>query len=91
MGEVKIRIPLVFANQCGAGAFDDRLLGQCLLVGGDLVDLHDGVVLVVEVEQVRCDSHAHGVPFATIAVNFNPHDTLLATRGFLDFRRSGPV
>jgi hypothetical protein len=57
------------------------LLGQVFLVGWHLVDFQNGVVLVVEVEQVWCDSNAHGVTFAAIAVDFNLHDTLLAADG----------
>ena len=41
------------------------------------VGLDHGVVLVVEIKQVRGDSHAYGVTFAAITVDFHSHDNLL--------------
>ena len=41
-----------------------------LLVGRHRVGLDDGVVLVVEIEQVGGDSEAHRVAFAAVTINF---------------------
>src|SRR6478736_2144979 len=71
---VNLRIPLVSAVQCGSRAFRNGLLRELLLVGGHGVELDDGIVLVVELEQVRGDSQAYRVAFATVAIDFYSHD-----------------
>src|ERR1700757_5295479 len=71
-------MPLVPAEQRCAGALGDRLLDQVDLLGGHWILLDHRVVLVVEIKQLRCDSHAHRVTFTSIAVHFNSHDNLLA-------------
>src|SRR6478672_3903960 len=71
---VNLRIPLVSAVQCGSRAFRNGLLRELLLVAGHGIELDDGVVLVVEIEQVRGDSQAYRVAFATVAIDFYSHD-----------------
>src|SRR6476660_9754551 len=66
-------IPLVSADQGSSWALGDRLLRQVLLVGRHGVGLDHGVILVVEIEQVRGNSHAHGVALAAITVYFHSH------------------
>src|SRR5665647_3422840 len=68
----------VAAGQCRAGALGDGLLGQLLLIGGNRVLRHDDVVVLIEFEQVRRNSHADGVSFTAITVDFDSHDNLLA-------------
>src|SRR4051812_1044605 len=75
---VNLRIPLVPADQGSSGAFGDRLLRHFLLVGRHRVRLHHGVVLVVEIKQVRRNSDAHRVALTAVAVHFNSHPNLLA-------------
>jgi hypothetical protein len=72
-----LRSPLVFAFQGSARAFGDCLLGQLLPVGGDGIFLDDGVVLVVQLENIRRYSHAHGVTLAPVTVDYDPHGILL--------------
>ncbi len=50
---------------------------QFFLVAWYRVDLHHGVILVVEIENIRRYAEAYRVAFASITVNFNSHDTLL--------------
>jgi hypothetical protein len=73
----RLRSPLIFAFQGSAGAFGDCLLGQLLSVGGDGIFLDDGVVLVVQLENIRRYSHAHGVTLAPVTVDYDPHGILL--------------
>jgi len=55
------------------------LLGQCFLVGRDLIDLHDRIVIIVKVEQIWGDTYADSVAFAAVMVNFDPHDISLSS------------
>jgi hypothetical protein len=45
----------------------------------NLVHLDHGIVVVIEIEQVRGDSHAYGIALTAIVVDFNAHHNLLAT------------
>jgi hypothetical protein len=74
---LNLRIPLVFADQGGAGTLVDRLHGRVLLLFGHRVVFDDGVVLVVKIEQVRGYPHADRIAFATITINFDSHENLL--------------
>src|SRR5215207_9990964 len=66
-------MPLVSADQGGPRAFGNRLLRHVLLVGRHRVRLDHGVILVVEIEEVRGNSHAHRVAFAAVTVYFHSH------------------
>jgi hypothetical protein len=68
---------LVATQKCGTGAFNDRLFGQLLLAGRNRIGLDDGVVLVVQVEDIRRDSQANRITFAPVTVHYHPHNTLL--------------
>jgi len=53
------------------------LFGQFFLVARHRVDLHHGVILIVEIENIRRNAETYRVAFASITVNINSHDTLL--------------
>ncbi len=74
---VKVRIPLVVADYGRAWAFGDGLFGHRLLLGRNRVGLHHGILLIIEVEQVRGYSQTDCVALATVMINFHPHDILL--------------
>jgi hypothetical protein len=64
-------------QQRGARAFGYGLFGQLLLVGWNGIGLDDGVVLVVQVEDIRRDSQAHRVTFTPVTIHDDPHGNLL--------------
>ncbi len=74
---VKVRIPLVVADDGGAGAFGDGLFSHRLFPSGHRVGQHDGILLIIEVEQVWGYTHTHRVALATVVINFHSHDILL--------------
>lgn len=68
---------LLTTRQRRTRAFRDGLLGQILLINRDRIGLDHGIVLVVQVEDIRCDSQAHRVAFTSVSVHDHPHGTLL--------------
>jgi hypothetical protein len=56
------------------------LFRQVLLVVRYGVCLDDGVILVVEIEQVGGNSDAHGITLTTVTIHFHSHYALLALR-----------
>lgn len=59
---------LLTTRQRRTRAFRDGLLGQILLINRDRIGLDHGIVLVVQVEDIRCDSQAHRVAFTSVSV-----------------------
>jgi hypothetical protein len=53
------------------------LFGQFFLVARHRVGLHHGVIVIVEIENIRRNAETYRVAFASITVHINSHDTLL--------------
>ncbi len=68
---------LFSARQRRARTVRDRLFGQVLILGRDGVGLHDDDVIVVELENIRRESHAYRVSLAPDSVHYHPHIALL--------------
>ncbi len=60
-----------------AQAVGDRLFDELLFIGWDRVGLHDSDGIVVELENIRRESHAYRVTLTPITVYKYPHNTLV--------------